>query len=623
MIPLTPRNSVCFFLLIAVCICVPGVDLKAQAVPVTLQKDGDSWQLLRDGKPYYIKGAGGQGSLQALKEAGGNSTRTWGVDDVDESMARLDEAHELGISVAFGIWLEHERHNKIDYDEKDSPAMKKQVDLTLDHVRRFKDHPAILVWGIGNEMEDDGNNPNIWKHIEDIARQVKEIDPHHPVMTVLAEIGAEGQKVANLHKFCPSVDIVGINSYAGVNSLPQRYRAAGGTKPFIVTEHGPAGPWEVGQDNIGAVPEMPSTEKGLVYMGTLDALKSESELCLGAYSFLWGHKQEATATWFGLFLKDGSKTSGVDILTKAWSGEMPENRCPILEDLMLDGQNEVDANAEMSAGFTTSDEEGDPLTVSWVLMAEAASMSTGGDFQKTPKTFPELIKTPSPAESTGTGLPNTTVNFLAPSEPGIYRIYAYVRDGQGGAATANLPFRVKSAQDKSVQGTEIELPAIVYSEPKDSTSWAPSGWMGSTDSISMDEHCHDNPHAGKHCLKFGFSNRSDWGGVVWQNPPDDWGEQPGGYDLTGATKLTFWARGAEGGEKMKFGFGLLGRDKTHYDTGKNETENITLTTDWKEYSLDLKDLNLSQIKTGFYWTLAGQGKPLTFYLDDIVFEKGD
>ena len=27
--------------------------------------------------------------------------------------------------------------------------------------------------------------------------------------------------------------------------------------------------------------------------------------------------------------------------------------------------------------------------------------------------------------------------------------------------------------------------------------------------------------------------------------------------------------------------------------------------------------------TGFYWTLAGQGKPLTFYLDDIVFENGE
>ena len=71
---------------------------------------------------------------------------------------------------------------------------------------------------------------------------------------------------------------------------------------------------------------------------------------------------------------------------------------------------------------------------------------------------------------------------------------------------------------------------------------------------------------------------------------------------------------------MKFGFGLLGRDKKFYDTGKKETQEIKLTKDWKQYSLDLDGLNLNRIKSGFYWTLAGQGKPIAFYLDRIVFE---
>ena len=45
-------------------------------------------------------------------------------------------------------------------------------------------------------------------------------------MTVIAELG--GEKVKNLHRLCPDIDIVGINSYGGAASVPQRYRKAGG-----------------------------------------------------------------------------------------------------------------------------------------------------------------------------------------------------------------------------------------------------------------------------------------------------------------------------------------------------------------------------------------------------------
>ncbi len=595
-------------LLIGVVLCAALDHLQAQPVPVTLnQNDDGSWQLLRDGEPYYIHGAGGPGSLETLASLGGNSNRTWGVDDVAETMARLDEAHRNGVSVAFGIWLEHERHGKLDY--ADDQAVARQVELTLQHVRRFKDHPAILVWGIGNEMEGDGSNTAIWTHIEHLAQLVKQEDPHHPVMTVIAEIGDD--KVQSIHQRCPGIDIIGINSYGGTTSLPDRYRAAGGTKPYIVTEFGPHGPWEVGQDNTGAVREFTSTEKAELYRLSWTALKADSKLCLGSYAFLWGHKQEATATWFGMFLQDERKTAAVDTLTELWSGKPPENLCPRIDELLLRGKNEVAPGAEVSISFLASDPEGQKINVDWVLMANAASMVTGGDFQETPPSFPELIQKANEDGAT----------IKAPEDPGLYRVYAYVGDGSGGAAVANVPFRVRSPQEESPQGAETELPMVVYDEPDSSTAFAPSGWMGSTNAISLDDRCKDNPHGGEHCLKFGYSSGGNWGGVVWQNPPDDWGDKPGGFDLSGATKLTFWVRGAEGGEKMKFGFGLLGRDKTYFDTGKKETDEITLTTEWQQISIDLADLNLARIKTGFYWTLAGQGKPLEFYLDDIVFEK--
>src|SRR4051812_40890708 len=74
---------------------------------VRVAEEGGGYKLLRDGRPYFIKGAGGSGPLDALARAGGNSVRTWGADKAGEV---LDEAQRHGLTVTVGIWLGHERH---------------------------------------------------------------------------------------------------------------------------------------------------------------------------------------------------------------------------------------------------------------------------------------------------------------------------------------------------------------------------------------------------------------------------------------------------------------------------------------------------------------------------------
>jgi len=165
-----------------------------------------------------------------------------------------------------------------------------------------------------------------------------------------------------------------------------------------------------------------------------------------------------------------------------------------------------------------------------------------------------------------------------------------------------------------------ELPVKVYSENGDKLSWIPSGYMGDTGAVSMDPGCTDKPHAGNTCLKVGFNKNDGWAGVFWQDPANDWGDRDGGKNLTGAKKLTFWARGKNGGEKVKFGFGGLSKDKKFYDTAKGETS-VTLGKEWKQYSMDLSGKDLSRIKSGFMWVIAGQGSPVEFYLDEIVYGK--
>ena len=75
-------RGLCFASILAVSasLVAVGGSASAAAVKVQLVKTGGGWQLLRGGKPYFIKGAGGSYSLGALKAAGGNSGRTWGAD---------------------------------------------------------------------------------------------------------------------------------------------------------------------------------------------------------------------------------------------------------------------------------------------------------------------------------------------------------------------------------------------------------------------------------------------------------------------------------------------------------------------------------------------------------------
>lgn len=574
---------------------------KRVPIRVTLAKQDDGWRLLRGGKPYYVKGAGGSGPLELLAAAGGNSVRTWGAEDLDDL---LDEAHRLGLTVTVGVWLGHERHG-FDYD--DAEAVAGQLEKVKDAVRKYKDHPAVLAWGIGNEMEGfkDGDNVKIWRAVNDAAEAAQRIDRNHPTVTTIAELG--GKRIEMIHKLCPGIDIVGINSYGGISSIPERYRKAGGTKPYLVTEYGPPGTWEVGRNSWGAVQEWPSTEKAGFYKNAYEVLRKDRQLNLGSYAFTWGAKREATATWFGLLLPDGSKLAGVDALTEAWSGKPPTNRCPEIRSIKLEGPDEVDPGARVRVRLDASDPEGDALTVDWQLRREQATYFTGGDTQAKQPMFADAV-----VESSASG-----VTLSMPKGAGKCRLYVFIRDAKGGAATANVPIRV-TGPVAAVGAIKVRLPFILYADSVAEEPYAASGWMGETSAIRMDPHSKVSPKEGRKCLQVKFIQGGGWGGVVWQSPPNDWGDQPGGFDITGAKTLSFWARGENGGEKAKFGVGIIKADKKYHDTSRRETE-VTLTREWKRYTIDLADEDLSRIKTGFYWVVGGAGKPLTFYLDDIRY----
>ncbi len=580
------------------CLAMSPSVAAADAIPVELRQTEGGWQLLRGGEPYFIRGAGGDGSLEQLAAAGANSIRTWGADDIG---ARLDAAHALGLSVTVGIWLGHERHG-FDYD--DETQVSEQLERARRSVLRYKDHPAVLLWGIGNEMEgfDAGDNPAIWKAVNDVAAMVKKLDPLHPTMTVTAELG--GGRIEAVQKRCPAIDIHGINSYGGAPSVPERYRAGGATKPYVLTEFGPLGVWEIPKNDWGAPSEPTSTEKAAFYRRSYErGVIGAPGLALGSYVFTWGSKMEATPTWYGMFLRDGAALGAVDVMTELWSGRPPDNLAPSVEPLVVDGDSQVKPGDEVRVRAMVTDPEGRAIRVRWALHRESGEYNTGGDYRAAP---PEIEGAVLEGRADG-------ARVRMPSDPGPYRLFFYAYDEAGRAATANVPLLVKGE-------VRTPMPFYVYRDGFEGMPWAPSGWMGATEQLTMDGDHADNPHEGKACIKMHFVGEpGTWVGVAWQHPANNWGEQEGGYDLSGAKYLELWARGEFGVETLNLGVGLIGQDKAHPDSGKTTVEDIQLEKEWKRYRIRLKKLDLSSVKTGFVVVLTGRRPDTTVYLDSIRF----
>jgi len=393
----------------------------AQAAPgeTKLVKQGSGWQLMREGRPYFIKGGGGGGPKDVLAQSGGNSFRTWGVGK--DTGKELDEAQRLGLTVALGIWL------------GDNPeGIRRGIEENRKVVQKYRNHPALLCWSLGNEMEAHGKNrPELWQAIQELAKMVKAEDPNHPTMTVIAEIG--GPTLAHIKKYCPDIDIVGVNTYGGGPSIGERYRKADVGKPYVITEYGPPGTWEIGRNAFGAAEELTSTEKAATYRAIYEkSVLGQPGLCLGSYAFTWGFKREATATWYGLFLPDNSKLAGVDALTELWSGRPPKVRCPVISKIKLATPAQAKGGEVLRASVTASDPQNAVIAITWTLMKEMATYDlTGTGAKATADHSSGIVKNGQPS-----------VEVRLPTEPGIYRLYCQVSNNSKSAAIASAPIKI-------------------------------------------------------------------------------------------------------------------------------------------------------------------------------------
>lgn len=156
-----------------------------------------------------------------------------------------------------------------------------------------------------------------------------------------------------------------------------------------------------------------------------------------------------------------------------------------------------------------------------------------------------------------------------------------------------------------------------------STTFIPSGWMGDYGDMDFKTHT-NNCHSDPTCIKITYSAKGSqgegWAGIYWQYPENNWGNINNSYDLTGATRLTFWARGEKGNEVIEFKVGGIAGNYPDSIQPPVSTGDVKLKKTWIQYTIDLSGKELSHVIGGFCWVSNKDKCPegCIFYLDDIV-----
>ncbi len=428
---LTPFLTLLFA---AACTQPPQSDQTAPSVPtvpahvqVRNDVDGDGYSLYVNNEPFDAKGVGlsyreGRNFMQ-LKEAGANTFRTWSSQNGDEVMAA---AAENGMMVAMGLSMGKQLHG---FDYNDTEAVAEQFARIKEAVNAYKDHPNLLAWVAGNELnllfDEAGQlklvDPGVYVALADIVDYIHEVDPNHPVTTTFAGITKSHIELTLEH--APQLDFLSYQVYGDLLVIGELVESTGVDRPYMITEYGPRGHWEMPSTSWGREIEEPS---GIKARGFADRIQKgimddTSGLQLGSFAFLWGQKQERTPTWYGMFHKTGEATARVDELTKLWTGSYPENQAPDVRAITLDGKEPAEniflkPGNRYSASIDVSDPDGNELITEWLVMKEVDVRSEGGASEQEPDVVAvEILSSSADA-----------VTFVAPSTVGDYRLFAYV-----------------------------------------------------------------------------------------------------------------------------------------------------------------------------------------------------
>lgn len=396
---------------------------------VWIEGKGGNYTLYRNGQPFLIKGASGHGHFRELAQAGGNTLRVY---DTLALGQQLDSAQRYGLALIVDLSIPHSRFANFYEDEAKTGALQ---DALLRTVREHKDHPALLYWNLGNEVDfplEPGNRA-FYTFYNSMLRQLKALDTQHPFSTAMTTFQRRYLLAVNFRT--RDLDMLGFNAFGQIKNLESRLENAAWfwRGPYLLTEWGVNGYWENGFSSWRAPLELTSAYKIFqVSEQYQQAMPHGNPRFLGSCFFYWGSHHEYTPTWFGVFDQSGSATPLYATLAALWQGEqVPLPPLPI-EGVSVNGQYpNADAFAtpgqEMRAELTFYQPQDSTLSISWELRPEDWY---SGHWPYGPENEAVFSLERN----------HRTIRFVAPTVEGPYRLYAKVTDAQGVVSTASSPF---------------------------------------------------------------------------------------------------------------------------------------------------------------------------------------
>lgn len=396
------------------------------------------YQLIRNGSVFHVNGASvgfvGDAHWETLRQAGGNAIRLY---DTVNLQSNLDRAAELGLAVAVDIPLPEQHAH---YDLYADPIWLADTRRKIENlVRRHKDHPALLFWTLGNEVV-----PNIslrnksMNYYNSLAKAVKEADPAHPLTT---SVHLNRREILNASLNCPYLDFLSINIFGAIREFDKRKHSIRyfWKGPYMLTEWGINGPWEADiYTEWGAPIEQTSTKKAEQYLERYQILHAQNDgRLLGDFLFYWGQKEESTPSWYSIVLPNKDATQIAVDISKAWSKNPIPYTGPRIDYMLLEGKGApsniiMEPEKRVHASLKIAAPLGENLTCSWEIRPE--HWYRAGSHDTASKQVMPIL--PIDFQKEGLG----DVSFETPLESGPYRLYVYLSDQCGFAATTNIPF---------------------------------------------------------------------------------------------------------------------------------------------------------------------------------------
>ncbi|MEV7907463.1 galactose-binding domain-containing protein [Streptomyces anulatus] len=492
---------------------VPAAQAAGSVVKVTGSQG--AWQLTVNGAPYTVKGltwgpsvADAGQYMPDVKSMGVNTIRTWGTDATTKPL--LDSAAANGIKVIAGFWLQPGggpgSGGCVNY-LTDTAYKNDMLAEFPKWVETYKDHEGVLMWNVGNESVLGLQNCYSGDALEqqrdayttfvnEIAKKIHAVDPNHPVTSTDAWTGAWPYYKKN----APDLDLYAVNSYDAVCDIKNTWESGGYDKPYIVTEGGPAGEWEVPDDANGVPDEPGDVAKAEGYQRAWDCVDGHKGVSLGATLFHYGTEYDFGGVWFNL-LPAGQKRLSYYAVKEAFGADTSgDNTPPVISGMAVDNASAVQAGKPFTFRASVSDPDGDALTHQ--VLVNSKYIDNGGQL----------------TEAAFTDRGNGTFEVTAPDRLGVWKVYLKSTDGKGNVGIETKSFKVvppkvdgvnlasgKPAEASSFQPDSVGCPCRAANavdgsfDTRWASDWADQQWiqvdLGATSSFDHVQLAWEAAHA--------------------------------------------------------------------------------------------------------------------------------